>query len=93
MIFLKAKLKWFQWFGMAVVFLGLCVTGLPDLLYPEETVSDFPIYLHKYLERFFFGDIHDSPILIKFLIDLDMLFKTNRTERIDINAYSNSTND
>ena len=52
MIFLKAKLKWFQWFGMAVVFLGLCVTGLPDLLYPEETVSDFPIYLHKYLERF-----------------------------------------
>ena len=53
MIFLKAKLKWFQWFGMAVVFLGLCVTGLPDLLYPEETVCDFPIYLNRYSERFF----------------------------------------
>jgi len=37
MIFLKAKLKWFQWFGMAVVFFGLVITGLPDVMYPEET--------------------------------------------------------
>jgi len=37
MIFLKARLKWFQWTGMAVVFLGLIITGLPDVLYPEET--------------------------------------------------------
>jgi len=37
MIFLKAKLKWFQWLGMAVVFLGLSVTGLPDFIDPEAT--------------------------------------------------------
>jgi len=36
MIFLKARLKWFQWTGMFVVLGGLLITGLPDLLYPEE---------------------------------------------------------
>ena len=39
MIFLKARLKWFQWTGMFVVLGGLLITGLPDLLYPEEGVS------------------------------------------------------
>ena len=52
MIFLKAKLKWFQWFGMAVVFLGLVITGLPDVMYPEETVCDFLIHPNENLEHF-----------------------------------------
>ena len=56
MIFLKAKLKWFQWFGMAVVFLGLVITGLPDVMYPEETVCDYLIHPIEYFKRFF----HDS---------------------------------
>jgi len=37
MIFLKAKLKWFQWTGMVVVLCGLIIVGLPDILYPAES--------------------------------------------------------
>ena len=46
MIFLKARLKWFQWTGMFVVLGGLLITGLPDLLYPEEGVSKTNYSLH-----------------------------------------------
>jgi len=36
-IFLKARLKWFQWTGMCVVLLGLAITGIPDIKYPTES--------------------------------------------------------
>jgi len=43
MIFLKARLKWFQWTGMVVVLLGLAITGIPDFIYaPESTCFGYP---------------------------------------------------
>ena len=41
MIFLKAKLAWYQWTGMFVVLCGLIIVGLPDFLYPAVHVSSF----------------------------------------------------
>ena len=41
MIFLKAKLAWYQWTGMFVVLCGLIIVGLPDFLYPAVHVNSF----------------------------------------------------
>ncbi|CAB4063614.1 Solute carrier family 35 member F6 [Lepeophtheirus salmonis] len=68
MIFLKKKLRWFQWLGMVVVCVGLVLVAVADLLNPTivkncidkgdevHTVTDDAAYLIPYCD----GDSNDG---------------------------------